>query len=75
MPRIRIGHGVFFNDYDEEKGKQTIRLVKEMGAAIEINMSSNFLLNNINAANENPVKKYLDEGVMIVIGTDGPRYV
>ena len=65
MPRVRIGHGLY--GVDEE----TIQLAKEMGAIIEFNISSNLALNNINSIAEIPIKKYLDAGVDVVLGTDG----
>ena len=65
MPRVRIGHGLY--GVDEE----TIQLAKEMGAIVEFNISSNLALNNINSISEIPIKKYLDAGVDVVLGTDG----
>ena len=65
MPRVRIGHGLY--GVDEE----TIQLAKDMGAIVEFNISSNLALNNINSIAEIPIKKYLDAGVDVVLGTDG----
>lgn len=65
MPRVRIGHGLY--GVDEE----VLDMAKEMEAIIEFNMSSNLALNNINDITEIPIKKYLDKGIDVVLGTDG----
>jgi len=65
MPRVRIGHGLY--GVDEE----VLDMAKEMEAIIEFNMSSNLALNNINDITEIPIKKYLDRGIDVVLGTDG----
>ncbi len=64
-PNVRIGHGLY--GVDEE----TLDLARKMGAIIEFNMSSNLALNNIDGINEVPIKKYLDAGIDVVLGTDG----
>ena len=65
MPRVRIGHGLYGVD------EKVLAMAKEMGAIIEFNMSSNLALNNINSITEIPIKKYVDEGIDVVLGTDG----
>ena len=65
MPRVRIGHGLYGLD------DETIRLAREMEAVIEFNISSNLALNNVNSITEVPIKKYIDAGVDVVLGTDG----
>ena len=64
-PVIRIGHGVHGLD------NETLSLCRELGAIIEINMSSNIALNNIDSLKEIEVKRYIDAGVKVVFGTDG----
>ena len=77
MPQVRIGHGLYGLDITEdgnwnEVGKDgVIKLIKEMGAVIEFNMSSNLALNNINDIDTIPIKRYIDEGVDVVLGSDG----
>ena len=66
VPIVRIGHGL--HGMDEE----TIALCKELGAIIEINISSNTALDNIDALKQVPIKKYLEMGLKVVLGTDGP---
>lgn len=77
MPQVRIGHGLYGLDITSD-GKwnnlepdAVLKLAKEMGAIIEFNMSSNLALNNINFISEIPIKRYIDAGVKIVLGTDG----
>lgn len=65
MPRVRIGHDLYGVD------EQVLDMAKEMETIIEFNMSSNLALNNINSITEIPIKKYLDRGIDVVLGTDG----
>ena len=65
MPVVRIGHGLYgVND-------KVLDMAEEMKAIIEFNMSSNLALNNINSITEIPIKKYVDRGIDVVLGTDG----
>jgi len=65
-PEVRIGHGVYGMD------DESIKLCKEIEAVIEINSTSNYMLNNIDDIRQSPAKRYLDEGIKVVFGTDGP---
>ena len=65
-PEIRIGHGIYF-----EKAPQYIYLLKKFKCIIEINASSNCRLGNIENINQIPYKYYIDNGIPIVISTDG----
>ena len=77
FPQVRIGHGLYGLDITEDgKWNQlepgaVLKLAKEMSAIIEFNMSSNLALNNINSLSEVPIKRYIDEGIDVVLGTDG----
>ncbi len=81
IPQMRIGHGLYGMDIDSTTDEQgnwislekgaVIDLIKEMGAIIEFNMSSNLALNNINDIGDVPIKRYIGEGVKVVLGTDG----
>lgn len=77
LPQVRIGHGLYGLDITEDgKWNQlepgaVLKLAKEMGAIVEFNMSSNLALNNINSISEVPIKRYVDEGIDVVLGTDG----
>ena len=77
MPNVRIGHGLYGIDItrdgknNEVSSKDVLELAKKMNAIIEFNMSSNISLNNINSILDVPIKRYLDAGVQVVLGTDG----
>ena len=64
-PECRIGHGLY--GLDEE----TKSLCKELNATIEINSTSNYMLNNIDGYDTIPAAGYLEEGINIVYGSDG----
>lgn len=63
--QLRIGHGLFGVD------RQTLQKLKEMQAIVEFNLNSNLALNNIQTAQEVPLKQYLDFGIPVVLGSDG----
>jgi len=65
-PELRIGHGIYF-----EKNDNYIKRLKDFGAIIEINASSNIALNNIDNYSLLPYDYYLKNGIPIVISTDG----
>lgn len=65
-PRIRIGHGIYF-----EKNQEYLRLMKKFKCVVEINASSNYALNNIDYYSDIPYDYYLDNGIPVVISSDG----
>ncbi len=65
-PFIRIGHGVHFRRNDEY-----IRLLQKFKCIVEINATSNYSLGNINKYYELPYNYYLNNGIPIVISSDG----
>lgn len=65
-PNIRIGHGLHF-----QKTERYISLLKKYGVIVEINASSNFALSNIKRLKDIPYNWYLDNGIPIVLSTDG----
>ena len=71
IPKIRIGHGLYTPNLDSEKGKILIDEIKSSGAVLEFQMTSNVRLNNLNELNRYPLKKYLDNDIKCVQGTDG----
>lgn len=77
MPKVRIGHGLYGLDGIEDEQwnpvppEEILGMLKEMGAIVEFNMSSNLALNNINSISEIPIKRYLDAGVKVTLSTDG----
>ena len=65
-PEIRIGHGIHF-----ENNENYIRLLKKFYCIIEINATSNYALSNIEVYSQIPYRFYLENGIPIVISTDG----
>ena len=71
LPQIRLGHGLYFpksifNDLVEYK-----HLLHKLGVVVEINATSNFTLSNVDSLKEIPYRWYVDNGIPIVLATDG----
>ncbi len=71
MPRCRIGHGLYSENLDTEAGKDLMNLMKETGVVIEFQLTSNVRLNNVSDLSNHPIKKFLENGIKCVQGTDG----
>ena len=71
MPRCRIGHGLYSEDFNTEKGKELLQLMKDTGVVIEFQLTSNVRLNNLSDLENHPIKKFLQNDVKCVQGTDG----
>lgn len=71
LPHIRIGHGLYTADLRSLKGKALIRDLKESGAVLEFQITSNVRLNNLTSLDHHPLRYYLKNGVRCVQGTDG----
>jgi len=71
MPRCRIGHGLYSEDFNTEAGKQLLELMRECGIVVEFQLTSNVRLNNLSDLGNHPIKKFLANGVKCVQGTDG----
>ena len=71
MPRCRIGHGLYSENLDTEAGKKLMNLMKETGVVIEFQLTSNVRLNNLSDLSNHPIKKFLENGIKCVQGTDG----
>ena len=71
MPRIRIGHGLYTAKLDSKEGQKLIQEIKEAGAVLEFQLTSNVRLNNLSNLKNHPIKKYLDNNIKCVQGTDG----
>ena len=71
MPRCRIGHGLYSENLDTEAGKELMNLMKETGVIIEFQLTSNVRLNNLSDLSNHPIKKFLENGIKCVQGTDG----
>ena len=71
MPRFRLGHGLYTADLNSEEGKLLMKEMKETGAVLEFQLSSNVRLNNLTDLSKHPLKQYLKNGIKCVQGTDG----
>ena len=71
MPKVRIGHGLYTPELDSEEGLYLIKQVKEAGAVMEFQITSNVRLNNLSKISNHPIRKYLRNGIKCVQGTDG----
>lgn len=71
MPRVRIGHGLYTADLDSEEGKKLIKEIKQAGAVLEFQLTSNVRLNNLSILKNHPIKTYLKNNIKCVQGTDG----
>ena len=71
MPRCRLGHGLYSEDLNSEAGKELMELMRETGVVLEFQLTSNVRLNNLSDLSNHPIKKFLQNGVKCVQGTDG----
>jgi hypothetical protein len=71
MPTVRIGHGLYTPDLKRPKGQKLIESLKECGAVLEFQITSNVRLNNLSAMKDHPLRQYLKHGIGCVQGTDG----
>ena len=71
MPDLRIGHGLYTANLNSRKGRQLIEELRESGAVLEFQLTSNVRLNNLTALSHHPLRQYLRGGVYCVQGTDG----
>jgi ADP-ribose pyrophosphatase YjhB (NUDIX family)/adenosine deaminase len=63
--QLRIGHGLYGVD------QRTLAKIAEVNGIVEFNLNSNFALNNIQMTDDAPLRKYLDQGIPVVLATDG----
>lgn len=71
MPRCRLGHGLYSEDLNSEAGKELMELMRDTGVVVEFQLTSNIRLNNISDLTNHPIKKFLQNDVKCVQGTDG----
>ena len=71
MPRCRLGHGLYSEDLNSEAGKELMNLMRETGVVVEFQLTSNVRLNNLSDLSNHPIKKFLQNDVKCVQGTDG----
>lgn len=68
--RIRIGHGVYVHMNDKLRALVKDLVSKDL-LVVEFNPDSNMALNNIDFANDIPIKQWREMGVPVVLATDG----
>ncbi len=71
MPDLRIGHGLYTANLNSARGKQLINDLRDSGAVLEFQLTSNVRLNNLSTLENHPLKQYIKGGVSCVQGTDG----
>ena len=71
FPYMRIGHGVYCASLKSKQGKELLAKIKEHDVVLEFQLTSNVRLNNLIDLKKHPMKKYLDQEISCVMGTDG----
>ncbi len=71
MPAMRIGHGLYTVNLRSARGQQLLREIRESGAVLEFQITSNVRLNNLSSLARHPLREYLRAGIPCVQGTDG----
>ncbi len=71
MPRVRLGHGLYTYGFKTQKGRKVLKELKENNIVLEFQISSNVRLNNLNSIENHPLRKYIENGIHCVQGTDG----
>jgi len=71
MPRCRLGHGLYGVDLDTEHGQNIVKIMKKNGVILEFQLTSNVRLNNLTDLKSHPLKRYIENGVNCVQGSDG----
>ncbi len=71
MPALRIGHGLYTANLRTGKGRQLISELRDSGAVLEFQLTSNVRLNNLSTLGRHPLREYIRGGVSCVQGTDG----
>ena len=71
IPNFRLGHGLYTQDLNSEKGEALIKKMQKTGAVLEFQLTSNVRLNNLTNLENHPLKTYLKNNIKCVQGTDG----
>ena len=71
MPLVRIGHGLYTRNLASNKGRQLLDNLRNSGAVLEFQITSNVRLNNLSQLERHPLRQYLAAGIPCVQGTDG----
>ncbi|MDO4404888.1 MAG: hypothetical protein Q4C09_07605 [Atopobiaceae bacterium] len=71
MPLVRIGHGLYTRNLTSIKGRQFLEELRDSGAVLEFQITSNVRLNNLSQLEHHPLRQYLAACIPCVQGTDG----
>ena len=71
VPHVRIGHGLYTRNLASNKGQQLLQGLRDSGAVLEFQITSNVRLNNLSQLEHHPLPQYLAAGIPCVQGTDG----
>ena len=71
FPRMRIGHGLYCAKLSSKQGRDLMEKIKSHDIVLEFQLTSNVRLNNIIDLRRHPLKRYLDQDIACVMGTDG----
>ncbi len=71
FPYMRIGHGLYCAKLNSRQGQELLSKIKEHDIVLEFQLTSNVRLNNIIDLRTHPLKKYLEQNISCVMGTDG----
>lgn len=71
FPRMRIGHGLYCAKLSSKQGRELMDKIKSHDIVLEFQLTSNVRLNNIIDLRRHPLKRYLDQDIPCVMGTDG----
>ena len=71
FPFMRIGHGIYGASLKSKQGKELLEKIREHKVVLEFQLTSNVRLNNIIDLKMHPLKHYLKQNILCVMGTDG----
>ena len=71
FPFMRIGHGIYGASLKSKQGKELLEKMREHKVVLEFQLTSNVRLNNIMDLKTHPLKHYLKQNILCVMGTDG----
>ncbi len=71
FPYMRIGHGVYCASLKSKQGKELLAKIKAHDIVLEFQLTSNVRLNNLIDLKAHPMKRYLEQDISCVMGTDG----
>lgn len=71
FPKMRIGHGLYCASLSSRQGQLLLEKIKKYNIVLEFQLTSNVRLNNLIDLRKHPLKSYLKQNILCVMGTDG----